>query len=797
MYWDFYGLYGIGEFDSIGFDQNARYEFKIYKKNYRQLSQYTFLCGKDPAVLKYLSDDPFGVKGSELDLTLINLDGLTPLSMFYAEEDDTFKIEFRVIYTTPDPDNPFQDLSIDQLLFTGFMIPEDSNEIMSDIGHEINLSFTDNLGTLKNIKFDEAAKFSPTSAAGLRLATVNASLSSEAGNLGNRLTLFSGINTGSPVVGDYVVLNDSPSGDVAYTIIKITTSGSTKTLFVREPVLGFASTSGVKLAYVAGTDPYNRIKLADAVRICLHATNQNLDVDYAGQLIVISGLGTTDWLNEVYVDGRTFQADANNFMSCYDVLQKLCERFQMSVFMANGKWHLIRWHELRYSDNTIEGRKYNSYLVSQSTGNITNEKTFSAGSIEEGLEQSIERPYNFFTEKFDYKADSNLLYNADLQILGPKLQQYTIVESGITYVIKEYESPGFTLNPGFAGQYLVFIRLYARQDTGEETERILVIQKIGNQSDNAEVVISDLIEINAGDELKLSFSYRTVQSQTNQTNRFGFRMAINNTLNDFVYLTNLTQTVLDQNKYVFLPYPQITGIAVNFFGDQIASGQNSQSWRDVSLNTFATPIAGGFFFDLSFLDQNTFQPTGETWYKNMRVEAVVNTAGQNVINGQEHKGFVNRIVKNNEVKEISVDDTQKNSIYGTLFLNAFQNLIQVRSLNWQTGYTGPGTYKLGEITTKQQMDWKYSQRLKFEGTLLGCVKKFQKDLLISFTNTTILDVIIFGFKNDLNFIFGKAEFNFREDRVNGTFFEMWKDAEVRTGLDDNTMLQYLFKYLYK
>jgi hypothetical protein len=61
---------------------------------------------------------------------------------------------------------------------------------------------------------------------------------------------------------------------------------------------------------------------------------------------------------------------------------------------------------------------------------------------------------------------------------------------------------------------------------------------------------------------------------------------------------------------------------------------------------------------------------------------------------------------------------------------------------------------------------------------------------------TLLKAIIFGFKNDLNFIFGKAEFNFREDTINATFFEMWKDSEASTGIT-NPMLQYLFKYLYK
>jgi hypothetical protein len=62
----------------------------------------------------------------------------TPIEDFYSEEDDQFKGMF---YWN------------EQLLFEGFLVQDDCSELMADYLHEISLSFTDNLGLLKDVSF--------------------------------------------------------------------------------------------------------------------------------------------------------------------------------------------------------------------------------------------------------------------------------------------------------------------------------------------------------------------------------------------------------------------------------------------------------------------------------------------------------------------------------------------------------------------------------------------------------------------------------------------------------------------
>lgn len=777
MYWDYYGVFGIGQFDSIAYNKKATYTITIYKKNYRLTNQYSLICGSNPAILKYLSDDIFGIKGSELSLNLLNIDNQLPLSLFFAEEEDTFKVEFKITYENNTSIPP---AITDQILFTGYMVPEDSAEILSDIGHEIKLSFTDNLGTLKNIRFDEAAKFSPTSAANLRQISARVNVTEESGANGNRVILFSNISSGSPSVGDFVVLNDSPIGDVAYTIIKNTIVSGNRILEVREPVLSFPSgaVDGIKLAYVTGSNVYTRIKLADVLRICLHATNLNLSVYYAGSLQAKKeSTAYTDWLNNVYVDGRTFMSDANTFMSCYDVLQKLCERFQMSVFMANNRWYLVRWHESRYYNNLITGIVYNSYIVQQSTQAQTSVLTYPAGRIEAGMSQSLERPYNFFEEKLDYKTTTNLIYNSDLQLLGPKRTEYN---SG-GYLVKEYEQIGFSLLAGVTA-YDIFIRVLYQND--EEKDRFVVVKQLsGFGADNGLVGSAQGIELNNGDRIKISFEVSHDDDlNVGAINAIAMRYLYGTGASDYYYITN---NIISGTELIAI---QPSSSSDPVYNKVITKDE----WNSYEIETERILVDSLFTF---YLGMNSNGANRERYYKNIRVELIPQTANQANINGHLNKGFVNKVTKNNERKDIYLDDSQRNSVYGTLFFNAFQNLIQVRTKDW-TMPTLLGSLKLGEFTTRQMMDWKYCQRVKLDGRLLGLVDT-ETVFVTFFSHASLFNVIKIPIKNNLYFIFGKAKFNFREDYIDVTLYEMWKDGEARSTPYGNGLLQYLFKFLYK
>ena len=103
--------------------------------------------GATPLLHEYSTDEPFApVKGSSALVQYANINGETPLTNFYTENDQRFKAIW------------YQNGNI---RFTGFLVQDDCNESLS-IHNKINtLSFTDNLGLLKNVGYDQAVTLDP------------------------------------------------------------------------------------------------------------------------------------------------------------------------------------------------------------------------------------------------------------------------------------------------------------------------------------------------------------------------------------------------------------------------------------------------------------------------------------------------------------------------------------------------------------------------------------------------------------------------------------------------------------
>ena len=216
------------------------------------------------------------------------------------------------------------------------------------------------------------------------------------------------------------------------------------------------------------------------------------------------------------------------------------------------------------------------------------------------------------------------------------------------------------------------------------------------------------------------------------------------------------------------------------------------AWNTKVIETETFPVNGllYFYLGLNCTSNSPFPNNNERYYKNFQIEIINGLGAGTKLKGQEHKGYVNKIVKNNENKDITIDSTPKNSIYGTLFSLQFTNLVQNRVFTFRDGvslFEG----RLGELVTRQMMDWRYIQRIKIEGKILGIYKS-------SFQWLTLHQALIFGLKSGKYFIFGKAVYNLREDYIEATLYEMWKDGEECTtrGVATNENLDYDFKFLY-
>lgn len=788
MFWEQYGKYAIGEFSNIAKNHSVNYKFIIYKKNYTE-EPINVICAADPVVLNYLSDDIVGIKGSELVVKIINSDNNLPLSNFYSDYDDTFKIVFGVPYykTVIDPDSgAISTIEYMYSLFTGHLLQEDCSEIITDISHEIELTFTDGLGLLKDIDFYTASLMSPQSNNGLRVGINNINIFTETTDKSTRIVFNSAIQGGNPTIVDSIVIYDSPIGTKAYEIIPESSSvinigGSVTEVYVIGDSLPMPLTSSQKYAIISRTRLLNnstgRIRLSDCIRICLHATNLNLNIRYGGNIKALNDATILpEILKDVWVDPRTFY-DNGEWDSCYDVLEKICKRFNICLFQggafemtifddpfvpkagANSEWKFVRFEELRYEQNEIPGWLYDGYFNYISGPDASKQIDFGDYTdIEYGIEQSIDRPYNFFSNT--YKNESKpWIYNNDFSQLGKKSSTTYYTINGVQFKREEYSALGMlsdhvinSSSPSPARRFLV--------ETNQETGEIQRYLWVYNGVYDGKLVAATSIEAFNGDKIRLSLSYKT----------------------------QVNVPAPPYNNRVVLIYKQGGNIyGWNSLYDEGLGSDDTTEFREIS-GEFVIDEDCVLFFCLNQMDPSV---GGITYYGPLEIEVTANINGALNAPGHSHTASISKNLRNNDDLEIYLDDTVRNYLSGTLLFNTYINNIRQRTQYWYDGqYTQK--YSLGEIMTKEIMARKSKPRVKLEGRILGIVNP-QK--LFMYMNNGYNFLIL----NGVYFIIGKAEYNFREDYLDVTMYEMWRDGEYENnlGIKENSEINYEFKYLQK
>lgn len=664
-----YGLIYQTEYDALKTGEIQRYTDKIYKKNYSGVISNVLAAGQ-PAKHQWQTDDPKApIKGSNFTLTLIN-QGSLPLSSFFSVEDDTFLIEH---YWES------------QLLFTGYLVQSDCTEIQTDITHEIVLSFTDNLGLLKDVAFDKANLIVGD---GNRTLTGVLALAPGGGGIDQYFRIDTP-STGA-IIGDTMLVEGTSGSDGIYIIVNIVLAGTYTAIYVDRPVpfpVAFAST--YTFTFITPADLSDKLPLAYFLRVCLYSTNLPLSVDvYSNIIETVSS--TPMFLEETFELGNDYSTGNNTWKSCYDVLNIIFDRFNATFFQAEGVWNLLRWDEARYYNNAITGFRYTSDMVYDSDITLNNIFTTGYNQItfpEFGLTKSILRPYKFDKETLNYKQPANLLCNFNFQDTGALLNDYA---DGSNHVY-EYFMPCWNDGP-FAPYPSRYIRV-TKDSLGNEILRYAVLT--GATGSNVLSAVSEPVDVEVGDTVKVSFSWRTKNSHTSVNNAFAVRLYDGTT-----------------TRYIQADGSWGTPIGINFpFSD-------SGVWNNVDIPTcLAIPYRGQIQV---FLNDATYTAGEENWYKDLFFE--YKPAVNDLLNiiGHTHTDAQQPTIKNTEDVEIFIDDSPRNSIQGTLFLSTFTGLLQDRTTLW--GYAPGGTRRLGNITTFEQLFWRRKPRVKLEGTMRKLVQ---------------------------------------------------------------------------
>lgn len=740
------GLKYQSSFDSIrGLDCSL----EIYAKDYTG-DVIDIVLTDNPIIQSWNTDEAKpAIKGCEVAINILN-EGALPVTDFMANEDDYFKVIIKVNSNT---------------VFEGYLVQDDYDEILVDFPHEISLKATDNLGLLKDVSLGDAAITYGDS------NTVNEDFEQTASNkilIDGSVPIRPGmviiIDSGTALDGQYAVKTWD------FNILLVETEVTFETDLngtVVGPVNG-------DITYITPVDLSERKFLSEVLALCLKSTNLPLGIRVYGT-IYPDGAANSRLFDDVMITPESFLS-GNKWASCYDVISRIVGRLGFTLFQAEGFWNIVRWDELRLHANEIPGRNYNSDFEFLGIMSLDNQFVSGFGEAtfpEEGLSYTVQRPLKFARETFNYRNPENLIKNINFEDLGELLSE--TVDG--TDTIYDYEMVGWeqgfewtTGGGGYVGSTAQrIIRIIIDAD-GNEKERYGVIK--GNSGfDNYACAQSNGVEVRAGDRIKISFDFKTKESQPGNVNNY-FRVNLLTTVNPVPRNANNRYLASDRKWYTNGP----------FILHNTPSTDNTNKWHSVSVESDEIPFDGLIIVKLAqcVISSST---TKETHYKNIRFEVIRQVSGRQKITGHQHTSQQLLNIKNTEEEEIYVDASPSNAIAGTLFLETFSGPVQDLVTTWN--YNGDTYQKLGHITTRDELFLRRIPRLKLEGDMYHLE---QDDKILS-----ALSVLQYAQFTGSNFVSGKLTLDYAQDKATLTLFEMHKDSEEDTDLREI----YGFRYLYE
>lgn len=748
-----YGLIYYGEFDSR--DPLLTYRANIYKKDYTGDEQ-VMLMSDNPAIHEWQEDDPKApIKGASFKLGIVADHGQAGfvnlhLNDFFSNNDDEYLLEFRRKET-------------DEILFTGYLVQSDCAEVQLDWAHEVVLSFTDNIGLLKNITLLEAAQAYGQTAL-LPIAALGTS-----GLTGNEF-----LTIGSSTVDFYpgqqfTITSGACAGTYTFVSVEYNSTLTSNIIFVVEALPAYVAPYSTNFSYVVTFDVTAMLRIREILYLCLKATNLSLPTKVLSELYPIGGTAGR-WLDSTYINGRSFKDDS--YMTCYDVLEQIMMRFNATFFQARGSWNIVRWGE-SYNMISVDGLDFRGHSYDSDMtyiGAITVTDNFNIGNgsdIVSGWIKSIVRPFKYAQETFNYVQLPNLLENANATILGNFRTSYNSAGNGVF----EYDLPGWydwDASPGPNADR--FIRI-TYDPMGKEIERIIVVT--GTTFNQFFAVQSNDILINKFDYLEYSFDIKSEISKPGPR-LLNFNVRLKNGINTY-YLNSVGEWVQSPTPF---------GLQLN-----IPTGDNLNQWHTVSIVTQVTPIDGILNV---FLAEDTVM-TDKYNYQNITLDVISTVSGTKKIIGHIHKKSQPLETKNIDAKTITMDDGPLMTKKGCLFLSTVTGIIRNKTTEWSyDGYAGSFTHPLGYITTFEDAYQNSYALNKFNGTILQ-LKGIDTDNIIS-----PRAVFKYGIEAALagsRFVTGALSINYMDATADLTLYDITNEDYTPSQFEGISL--YNFSYIYE
>lgn len=669
-------------------------------------------------------------KTSTAELIFINPGGV-PLENFYSEDDEEWKIEFR-------------DGSDNTLRWAGYLVQDDCEEDFTDAPYLVTLAASDNIGLTKDITLDEAVAKSY-----IDIITRSGT------NTDGTLLITSFFYDPELAAGDTIYIGGNPyeiSGQFYNAI------GNRLFIYVINP-----PGNGIyDISFNVRGNLVNKHTLFSFIRLLLESTGINLPLRIFNNLFEAAHDEGKDMFAQTRIFTGKWLTEDGDWSSVYDIAEEILTTFNATLQQADGFWNVIRWGEAyRYENNEIDGFEYDdTYKNPQPVTLTPNFDTITPATdnelINADARKSILRPLKSVKETFNYDQPRELIRNLNLAERGELLRTYA---DGVN-TVREYKVPHWfplTSNPDAPDFFMRVIF----DDVDVEVEHYLVLK--GGIFGGAWYTSSNFY-MNTDDRVSVSMQMRTSDSQSGpSTNSFAFRL---DSETDTKYMSKGTSD------------PDGTwrnGASAVFFYN---SDTNIQNWQSFSAASLGAPFDGYFSIGLQQLD---FDDTiNETHYKDISIVYTPYVSDITAMKGHYHLDEITNLVKNKYDEEITIDDTPKNAIQGTLFLDVLDWVGQYQTRTSAWGFKGETkNRRLGQIITKERHSLQRISR-----ALIDCNFVFDCPLL------TTMNILFLAARPGRSFIFGVITFEYSNFTASARLWELYSEGETEITSD------YTYKYIF-
>jgi hypothetical protein len=199
-----------------------------------------------------------------------------------------------------------------------------------------------------------------------------------------------------------------------------------------------------------------------------------------------------------------------------------------------------------------------------------------------------------------------------------------------------------------------------------------------------------------------------------------------------------------------------------------------------------------------YLAEATASTSDDTRYKDLRLTLTYFVAGQGQINGHSHTASQSRTLNNINDVEIFIDNTERSSIAGTLFLTSQTGILQNKCTTWEfgnginTGFPGVVYNNLGQLITETYMFQRYIPRTKFNGNLLN-IRNANGVL----SNLAIFTNAFAGPQLNNKMLLGSVAIDYKNDLAEFTMWEVFNKTEPAPADNFADFEAYLFNILYQ